>query len=186
MSTHTDRPQVTIYVDGSCLKNPGTGGYGCVILCNGRRKEISEGFKSTTNNRMEILAACKALMCLTMPCEVTIFSDSKILTDAFNQNWLDSWRRNNWRGARHKPVKNIDLWKLLSAECDKHKVTFEWIKGHCGIVDNEICDSLAQEAASMGDEYLSEDHGYRPLEKPPTDPPDFERSKQLNLFGCPA
>ncbi len=138
--------KVEIYTDGACTGNPGKGGYGAVLVYNGTEKEISKGFRKTTNNRMELLAAVEALKLLKENCEVELYSDSKYLTDAINQGWLSSWVKNGWRKADKKPVLNIDLWKELLELTSKHKVTFIWVKGHAGHKYNEICDTLAVKA----------------------------------------
>lgn len=172
---------VEIYVDGCCINNPGPGGIGVVILCNGKRKELLQGYKLTTNNRLEIRAAILALQSLKTPCSVTIFSDSKLLCDAFNQNWLVSWRRNDWRGSLGKSVKNVDLWKMLLLETEKHLVTFVWIRGHNGNRENEICDKIAKEAATLDESMLQVDYGY--LNPIPEAPLPSSQGKQLRLFG---
>ena len=135
--------KVTIYSDGACSGNPGPGGYGTVLVYNGVEKELSEGFDSTTNNRMELLGCIKVLECLKEPCEVTVISDSKYLCDAINQGWLESWKSRGWKKADKKPVLNQDLWERLDKQLSVHQVTFEWIKGHNGHHYNERCDTLA-------------------------------------------
>lgn len=145
--------KVTIYTDGAARGNPdGPGGYGCVLQyvdMSGEvhEREYSAGYKKTTNNRMELMAAIVGLEALIKPCEVTLTSDSKYMTDAFNKNWIDSWLKNNWKNSSKKPVKNIDLWKRLLAAKEKHQVTFVWVKGHAGHPENERCDFLATSAA---------------------------------------
>ena len=145
--------KVTIYTDGAARGNPdGPGGYGCVLQyvdMSGEvhEREYSAGYKKTTNNRMELMAAIVGLEALIKPCEVTLTSDSKYVTDAFNKNWIDSWLKNNWKNSSKKPVKNIDLWKRLLAAKEKHQVTFVWVKGHAGHHENERCDFLATSAA---------------------------------------
>jgi len=135
--------QVTIYSDGACSGNPGPGGYGTVLVYNGIEKELSEGFESTTNNRMELLGCIKGLECLKEPCTVTVISDSKYLCDAINQGWLESWKTRGWKKADKKPVLNQELWERLDKMLSVHTVTFEWIKGHNGHKYNERCDTLA-------------------------------------------
>lgn len=139
--------KVTIYTDGACRGNPGNGGYGCVLLYTDKagittRKEFSEGFKDTTNNRMELMAVIVAIEALKRPCEVEIFSDSKYVVDAFNQNWIEGWEKRNW-----KKVKNIELWKRLLSALEQHKYKFTWVEGHAGNEENERCDELATQAA---------------------------------------
>lgn len=139
--------KVTIYTDGACRGNPGRGGYGCVLLYEDaqgqiHKKEFSEGFKETTNNRMEVMAVIAGIEALKFPCNVDVYSDSKYVVDAFNKKWIDGWIKRNW-----KKVKNIDLWKRLLESMHPHKVTFHWVEGHAGNKYNEICDQLATSAA---------------------------------------
>jgi len=138
--------KVEIYTDGACTGNPGKGGFGAVLIYNGNEKRISKGFRKTTNNRMELMAAIEALKLLKEDCAVDLYSDSKYLTDAINQKWLSSWQKNGWKKADKKPVLNRDLWEQLIALLEKHSVTFIWVKGHDGNEYNEICDSMAVEA----------------------------------------
>ena len=147
--------KVEIYTDGACTGNPGKGGYGAVLIYNGVQKEISRGFRTTTNNRMELMAAIDALKMLKEPCEVELYSDSKYLTDAINKGWLASWIKNGWKKADKKKVLNIDLWQDLLELTRKHSVEFIWVKGHAGNKYNEICDSLAVAAYSK-EELLSD------------------------------
>lgn len=149
--------QVTIYTDGAARGNPeGPGGYGAVLQYTDRagklhEKELSAGYRKTTNNRMELMAAIAGLEALNRPCDVTLYSDSKYLTDAFNQGWIDSWVKSGWRKADKKPVKNTDLWKRLLNAMQDHNVTFLWVKGHDGHPENERCDRLATGAADGED-----------------------------------
>jgi ribonuclease HI len=144
---------VTIYTDGSARGNPdGPGGYGTVIHFVDSKgelhtREYSQGYKRTTNNRMELMAAIVGLEKLTKPCNVTLYSDSKYLVDAFNQHWIDSWIKKGWKRGKNEPVKNIDLWKRLLAAKECHNVEFVWVKGHAGHEMNERCDQLATSAA---------------------------------------
>ena len=145
--------KVTLYSDGSARGNPdGPGGYGTVLhyldsqgTLHGR--EYSAGYKKTTNNRMELMGVITGLEALTKPCEVTVVSDSKYVTDAFNSHWIDSWLKNNWKNSKKEPVKNMDLWKRLLEAKKQHQVTFVWVKGHAGHPENERCDELATTAA---------------------------------------
>ncbi|MCC8061287.1 MAG: ribonuclease HI [Clostridiales bacterium] len=145
--------KVQIYTDGSARGNPdGPGGYGTVLQFFDSKgqlheKVISAGYRKTTNNRMELMAAIVGLEALTRPCQVELYSDSKYLTDAFNQHWIDQWLKNNWRRDRSGPVKNIDLWERLLAAKESHEVSFIWVKGHAGHPQNERCDLLATSAA---------------------------------------
>ena len=137
--------KVDIYTDGACRGNPGRGGWGAVLVYNGREKELSGGERETTNNRMELTAAIRALSMLKEPCEVTLYSDSKYLIDAITKGWVESWRAKGWRKADKSPALNVDLWEQLLPLLERHEVTFEWIKGHNGHPYNERCDTLAVE-----------------------------------------
>ncbi len=134
---------VDIYTDGACRGNPGVGGWGVILVFEGREKELSGGERMTTNNRMELMAAIRALEALKEPCEVTLTSDSKYLTDAINKGWLQSWKNNSWRKADRSEVLNPELWMRLEGLLHLHKVTFVWVKGHKGHEYNERCDLLA-------------------------------------------
>ena len=148
---------VKIYTDGSARGNPdGPGGYGCVLQYTDSRgklheREFSAGYKKTTNNRMELMAAIVGLEALIRPCQVELYSDSKYLTDAFNQRWIDGWIKKGWKRGKNEPVKNVDLWKRLLAAMKPHQVTFHWVKGHDGHPENERCDHLATSAADGED-----------------------------------
>lgn len=138
---------IEIYTDGSCLGNPGPGGYGAVLLFNQHSKELSQGFVHTTNNRMELLATIEALASLTETCKVDLTTDSQYVKNGINQ-WIKNWRKNGWRTSDKKPVKNVDLWKRLDEQVDRHEVKWHWVKGHSGHPMNERCDVLARDAAS--------------------------------------
>ena len=145
--------KVQIYTDGAARGNPdGPGGYGVVLHYIDQKgvlheRTLSAGYVRTTNNRMELMAAIAGLEALNRPCEVELYSDSKYLTDAFNQRWIDNWVRNNWKRGKRGPVKNIDLWQRLLEAKTPHRVTFIWVKGHAGHPQNERCDQLATSAA---------------------------------------
>lgn len=145
--------KVTIYTDGAARGNPeGPGGYGVVLQYvdtkgNLHEREYSAGYKKTTNNRMELMAAIVGLEALTKPCDVILISDSKYVTDAFNQHWIENWIIKGWKTAGNKPVKNVDLWERLLKAKEPHKVVFYWVKGHDGHPENERCDKLATKAA---------------------------------------
>ena len=153
--------KVTIYTDGSARGNPdGPGGFGTVLhYVDGSGqlhvKEISGGYKRTTNNRMELMAAIAGLEALNRPCEVDLYSDSKYLVDAFNQHWIESWIKHNWNRPKSGPVKNVDLWKRLLKAMEPHQVDFYWVRGHDGHPENERCDRLATTAAD-GDDLLTD------------------------------
>ncbi|MCR5597966.1 MAG: ribonuclease HI [Lachnospiraceae bacterium] len=146
-------PKVMIYTDGAARGNPdGPGGYGAVISFTDSKgetheKELSAGYKKTTNNRMELMAAIVALETLNRPCEVELYSDSKYLTDAFNQNWIGGWIKRGWKKSNKEAVKNVDLWERLLKAAEPHIIKWNWVKGHDGNVYNERCDRLATSAA---------------------------------------
>lgn len=138
---------VKIFSDGSCLKNPGgPGGYGIVLQYRGEEREFSDGFHSTTNNRMEMMGALIGLERLKYPCNVILHSDSQYLKNGMTQ-WMKWWKRNGWMTSDKKPVKNVDLWKRLDEAASRHNVRWKWVKGHAGHRENEICDRLAKIAA---------------------------------------
>lgn len=149
--------KVTIYSDGSARGNPeGPGGYGVILQYVDSKGELHEsersaGYKKTTNNRMELMGVIVGLEALNRPCEVEVISDSKYVTEAFNQKWIDSWLKNGWRKSDKKPVLNVDLWKRLLNAKECHDVTFTWIKGHAGHPENERCDKMAVDAALSDD-----------------------------------
>lgn len=156
---------VDIYSDGSARGNPGNGGFGALLVFQApggvrHERELSGGFRLTTNNRMELLGVISGLELLKQPCDVTVHTDSQYIANAFNQHWIDGWLRKGWKGAGNKPVKNVDLWNRLLAAMEPHEVRFSWVKGHAGHPENERCDALATTAAD-GDG-LAEDTGYRP------------------------
>ena len=134
---------VDIYTDGACRGNPGRGGWGAILVYEGKEREMSGGEPMTTNNRMELMAAISALEALREPCEVTLTSDSKYLTDAINKNWLESWKSRGWKKADKSQVLNPELWQRIDKLLSIHKVTFVWVKGHHGHPYNERCDLLA-------------------------------------------
>ena len=134
--------KVYIYTDGACKGNPGPGGWGAILVYEGREREISGGEARTTNNRMELLAAIEALSLLKEPCEVTLTTDSQYLVNSVTKSWLEGWRKNGYR-RRNETVPNSDLWERLWQLINIHKVEFIWIKGHAGHQYNERCDRLA-------------------------------------------
>lgn len=151
--------KLDIYTDGACSGNPGAGGYGVVMLYKGARKELSQGYKTTTNNRMEALAVIKALEALKEPCEVTLYSDSKYVVDSITKGWVYNWKKKNWIKSDKKKALNVDLWERVLPLLEKHKVEFVWVKGHADNVENERCDELARMAIAGGN--LLEDENYR-------------------------
>lgn len=134
---------VDIYTDGACRGNPGRGGWGAILVFGGVEKELSGGESMTTNNRMELMAAIKAMEALKEPCEITLTSDSKYLTDAINKGWLESWKARGWKKADKSAVLNPELWQRIDELIAIHKVTFVWVHGHRGHAYNERCDALA-------------------------------------------
>lgn len=137
---------VVIYTDGACSGNPGKGGYGVVLIYKNIRKEISDGFELTTNNRMEVMAVIAGLEALKESCNVKLYSDSNYVIDAINKGWLQSWKKNKWFKSNKEKVLNVDLWERLLRLTDLHRVEFIKVKGHSGITENEVCDELARNA----------------------------------------
>ena len=133
---------VEIFTDGACRGNPGPGGWGVLLRFGNAEKELYGGELETTNNRMELTAVIRALEALTRPCAVTVTTDSQYVKNGIS-SWIHSWKKNGWRTANKKPVKNADLWKELDAEVRKHEVSWEWVKGHSGHPENERADELA-------------------------------------------
>lgn len=147
-----DKKTVYIFSDGACSGNPGPGGYGAILRCDGREKELSGGDAHTTNNRMELMGVITALEALKFPCKVILQTDSKYVVDSVTKGWAKSWRKNNWIKSDKKPALNSDLWERLLNLLEIHDVTFTWIKGHAGHEENERCDRLA---VAKRDEYAS-------------------------------
>ena len=148
--------KVKIYTDGAARGNPGgPGGYGTVLEFIDSKgqlhtKELSCGYKKTTNNRMELMAVIAGLEALNRPCEIELYSDSKYVVYAFNQHWIDGWLKKGWKRGKNEPVKNVYLWKRLLKAKEPHQITFIWVKGHDGHPQNERCDTLATTAADGG------------------------------------
>lgn len=153
-----ERKHVVIYTDGACLGNPGPGGYGVILTFNEKYRELSGGYKLTTNNRMELMGAISGLRALKYPCKVTIFSDSSYVVRGIQEGWAARWKRNGWMKNAKDPAINPDLWQELLSLCEKHDVTLQWVKGHAGHPQNERCDELSVEAANLPD--LPPDPGY--------------------------
>ena len=151
-------PRVEIYTDGACRGNPGAGGYAAVLLSAQHRKEISRGYRHTTNQRMELMAVIAALKELKQPAEVKLYTDSEYVRRGIT-SWLKEWKRRGWMTTSKTPVKNRDLWEQLAAETERHTVQWQWVKGHAGNSENERCDALAQQAARG--RVLETDLGYR-------------------------
>ena len=153
-----NKKNVEIFTDGACSGNPGKGGYGVVLKFGEATKEMSQGFRLTTNNRMELLAAIKGLEALKYPCNVKLYSDSKYLVDSVNQGWIVKWQKNNWMRTKSEPAKNVDLFKRLLRLIETHNVEFIWVKGHAGHPMNERCDELG--VAAYNGNNLIEDEGF--------------------------
>lgn len=149
---------VTIYTDGACSGNPGAGGYGVVLLYGAARKELSGGYRRTTNNRMEVLAVIKGLEALKEPCKVNLYSDSKYVVDAIEKGWVVKWKQNGWMRNKKEKASNVDLWERLLVLLQKHQVSFIWVKGHADNPENERCDQLARAAIQCDN--LLEDEKY--------------------------
>lgn len=148
--------KVNMYTDGACSGNPGPGGFGLILEYNGVKKEFSEGYRQTTNNRMELLAVISGLEKLKELCEVTVYSDSKYVVDAVNKGWVYGWEENDWRKSDKKPVLNVDLWEHLLALMEEHEVSFVWVEGHAGHPENERCDKLAVAASQNSEKRIDE------------------------------
>ena len=146
-----EQPEVTLYTDGGALGNPGPGGYGAVLLYKSQRKELSGGFRRTTNNRMELMAVISGLESLKAPCRVTVYTDSRYVADAVEKGWAKRWRAAGWMRNKKDPALNPDLWERLLNLLDRHEVEFRWVKGHAGNRENERCDALTQESSHRPD-----------------------------------
>ena len=149
--------KVILYTDGACSGNPGPGGYGAILQYGPHSRELSKGFRRTTNNRMELLGVIDALELLREPCEVTLYSDSQYVVNALEKGWAKSWRKNGWRRSNREPAQNPDLWGRLLDLCERHTVRCVWVKGHADNQYNNRCDELAV-AASRAPEH--DDTGY--------------------------
>ena len=154
----TSKRHVTVHTDGACIGNPGPGGYGAVLEFGEHRRELSGGYRHTTNNRMELMGPIKSLEALRESCQVTLYSDSKYVVDAVDKGWAKRWQDNGWMRNKKEQAVNPDLWGQLLALCEHHDVEFLWVKGHAGNPQNERCDQLATEAAQRND--LPVDEGY--------------------------
>ncbi|MDP8163356.1 ribonuclease HI [Pasteurella skyensis] len=139
--------RVEIFTDGSCLGNPGSGGIGVLLRYNQHEKKVTKGYFQTTNNRMELRAVIEALSLLKEPCQVILFSDSQYMKNGI-QKWIFNWKKNDWKTSAKQPVKNKDLWIALEQQIKFHQIDWQWVKGHSGHCENEICDELAREGAN--------------------------------------
>jgi ribonuclease HI len=158
----TARKSIALFTDGACSGNPGPGGYAVILRYGQHQRELSGGFRRTTNNRMELTAAIRGLEALKEPCVVTLFSDSQYVINGIAKGWARGWRAKAWRRQGGKTVPNWELWDRLLDLCDHHRVTLRWVEGHAGHTENERCDELAVLAAAGQD--LPADPGY---ESPP-------------------
>ncbi len=136
---------VEIYTDGACRGNPGPGGWGALLRYNNHEKKLKGAEQMTTNNRMELLAAIKALEALTKPCQIDLYTDSQYLRQGMT-SWLKQWKLKGWKNSKREPVKNADLWKELDAMAHRHQISWHWVKGHSGHPENDLADALANEA----------------------------------------
>ncbi len=143
------KPPVTLYTDGACTGNPGPGGFGIVLISGKHRKELSGGFRLTTNNRMELTACIEGLHALKMPCKVDLYSDSEYVVNGITKGWARRWRTRGWMRNKKDRAENPDLWAQLLDLCDQHQVAFHWVRGHAGHVENERCDRLSVQAAAQ-------------------------------------
>ncbi|MEP5635609.1 MAG: ribonuclease HI, partial [Maribacter dokdonensis] len=151
-------PEIKLYTDGGAEPNPGKGGYGIILSYKGRQKEFFEGYELTTNNRMELMAVIVGLEKIKTKAKVTVYSDSKYVVDGIEKGWAENWERNNWIRKKGNLVLNKDLWERLLDVIDEHEVSFNWVKGHAGHIENERCDALATKGVNA--ENKIEDEGY--------------------------
>ncbi len=145
----THHQTVRIYTDGACSGNPGPGGWAAILRYKDKKKGIYGWSRKTTNNRMELLAAIRALEALKRPCQTEIFTDSQYLRQGI-MDWIQRWKKNGWKTGAKKPVKNQDLWKQLDHLCERHEISWHWVKGHAGNAENEEVDLMAREAIQKG------------------------------------
>ena len=154
----TSKKKVTIYTDGACTGNPGPGGYGVVLIYGEHRRELSGGYRRTTNNRMELMGPIQGLEVLNQSCRVILHSDSQYVVEGIEKGWAKRWKSNSWMRNKREQAVNPDLWGRLLDLCDKHEVEFRWVRGHAGDRENERCDQLAVQAAHG--KVLEVDEGY--------------------------
>lgn len=143
----SDLPHVIMYTDGACTGNPGPGGYGVILKSGQHRKEISAGYRQTTNNRMELMAVIAGLEAVKKRCRITIYTDSRYIAESINNRWVYQWKEKGWRRSKRQLAQNIDLWEKLLQLLDEHQVEVEWVKGHIGEQENERADKLAVQAS---------------------------------------
>ncbi|MDZ4290235.1 MAG: ribonuclease HI [Prosthecobacter sp.] len=150
--------QVIIYTDGACSGNPGPGGYGVLLQSGAHRRELSQGYRKTTNNRMELMALIAGLELLSRPCHVTLFSDSRYVVDAIEKGWAKSWKARGWKKADKNPAMNSDLWARALIALEKHTVELRWVRGHASCAENNRCDEIAVAASKAATRIM--DEGY--------------------------
>jgi ribonuclease HI len=155
------KPLVTMYTDGACSGNPGPGGYAAILMKGQHRKELSAGFRTTTNNRMELLGVINGLEALTKPCSVRLYTDSAYIVNAINKGWARKWREQGWMRNKKDRAENPDLWERLLPLCDSHSVEFIWVRGHNGNVENERADVLAVAASQSASLLIDEEYEAR-------------------------
>jgi len=143
----SDLPQVVIYTDGACTGNPGPGGYGVILKSSRHRKEISAGYRRTTNNRMELMAVIAGLAAVKVHSQITLYTDSQYIADSINQRWVFQWKEKGWRRGKREKAQNIDLWEKILQLLDEHQVEVKWVRGHVGNPENERADVLAVQAS---------------------------------------
>ncbi len=136
---------VVMHTDGACRGNPGPGGWGVVLRYRGEQRTLNGFEASTTNNRMELNAVIAGLRALNRPCDIELYTDSRYVMQGINE-WIENWKRNGWKTASRKPVKNVDLWQQLDEEAGRHRIDWHWVRGHTGVADNELADQLANQA----------------------------------------
>jgi len=151
--------KIQIFTDGACSGNPGPGGYGVILKYGKKKKELSQGYKNTTNNRMELMAIIAGLSALKEPCQVELYTDSQYIVNAINKGWAERWQKNGWKRNKKETAKNPDLWQQILDLLQKHKVTFHWVRGHAGHPENERCDQLAVQASAG--RHLEDDKNYK-------------------------
>lgn len=154
-------PLVTMYTDGACSGNPGPGGYSAILMTGTHRKELSAGYRKTTNNRMELLGAITGLEALTKPCTVRLHTDSAYIVNAFNKGWARKWRAQGWMRNKKDRAENPDLWERLLSLCEQHEVEFIWVRGHNGNPENERADVLAVDASQSPPLLVDEEYERR-------------------------